>query len=64
MISDATKKAQMKYLTKIKRCEIIFTQKELNLYALIKQKSAEQGLTISSFIKRILTEKLYNNYTT
>ena len=64
MISDASKKAQMKYLTKVKRCEILFTQKELNLYALIKQKAAEQGLSISSFIKRILTEKLYNNYTT
>lgn len=64
MISDASKKAQMKYLTKVKRCEILFTQKELNLYALIKQKAAEQGLTISAFIKRILTEKLYNNYTT
>lgn len=64
MISDASKKAQMKYLTKVKRCEIIFTQKELNLYALIRQKAAEQGLTISAFIKRILTEKLYNNYTT
>lgn len=64
MISDATKKAQMKYLTKVKRCEIIFTQKELGLYELIKQKSAEQGLTISSFIKHILTKELTNNYTT
>lgn len=64
MISDASKKAQMKYLTKVKRCEILFTQKELDLYELIKQKATENNMPVSTFIKHILTEKLYNNYTT
>ena len=64
MISDATKKAQMKYLTKVKRCGIVFTQKELGLYELIKQKSAENNMPVGAFIKHILTKELNNNYTT